>query len=288
MPFTLESLPRPTKTYHTTPYDRISNHHNFSGTGKTILITGGASGVGYAISKAFASTGVSRIAIIGRSLKPLEKAKHDLEEEFPSLQVLMYQASVTDHDRMSQIVQELGTIDVLVLNAATAHRRAEATDITVEEMKDAFETNVVAPFNIAKAYLALPKPAAGSKTIINISAAAAHLPGHHRVGYGSSKAAGVQVMQNFASQYKDYESVRVFSFHPGSFYTEGVAANIPKGMMEWEDVDLPAYFALWLAGPESGFLSGRFLWANWDVEELIELEERLAKDPGMLTMGLIQ
>lgn len=65
-----ETLPRPTKTYHTKPYDRIVKDHNFTGQGKTVVFTGGASGVGYHISKAFAEAGTSRIVIISRSTEP--------------------------------------------------------------------------------------------------------------------------------------------------------------------------------------------------------------------------
>ncbi|KAG6012947.1 hypothetical protein E4U41_005188, partial [Claviceps citrina] len=59
------------------------------------------------------------------------------------------------------------------------------------------------------------------------------------------------------------------------------------GGVSWEDPRLPAHFALWLAGPESGFLSGRFVWANWDVDELVALGGRLARDERFLTLGLI-
>ena len=261
-PLSLESMPRPTKTYHTKTYDRIAKHNGFKGQGKTILVTGGASGVGYSICKAFAAAGVKRIAIVGRSPGPLETSRKELEATYPSIQVITYQASVTDNARMNEIVQELGTIDILVLNAAIAHRRAEATEITAEEMHDAFETNVFATFNISKAFLASPRLSSGRRVIINVSAAAVTPFGHHRVAYGSSKAAGVQVMQNFASQFK-VEDVSIFSYHPGSFYTPGVAANIPKDMIQWEDINLPADFAVWLAGPESAFLHGRFVWAQW-------------------------
>lgn len=33
-------------------------------------------------------------------------------------------------------------------------------------------------------------------------------------------------------------------------------------------VELPAQFHLWLASPEAGFLKGKFVWVNWDVDEL--------------------
>lgn len=284
----LAGFPRPTKTYRSQAYDRITKQHGFDGAGKTILVTGGASGVGLAICKAFAETGAARIAIVARSADSLEKAKSDLEAAFPSTQILTYAVSVTDQARMDAILRELGSVDVLVLNAAVAHRRAQATEITAQEFQDAFDINVIATFNITKSYLTMDPPAAGSRTVIYVSTAAIHLPGSFRVGYGPSKAAGTQVMQNFASQFQDDENVRLFSVHPGSIYTPGVAANIPKDMIDWDEPELPAYFTVWLAGPESSFLSGRFVWANWDVDELIAFKERLASDPTFLTVSLVQ
>ena len=180
----LESLPRPTKTYRSATYDRISKHSGFNGQGKTILVTGGANGIGYNISAAFAAAGVARIAIVARSQKPLEDAKTNLEATHPSVKVLIYKDSITDRVRMTEILQELGTLDVLILNAAVAHRREQATNITAEEMQDAFDINVLAAFNLSKAYLAMPMPEAGSKTILNVSASAVHIPTSLRVGYG--------------------------------------------------------------------------------------------------------
>lgn len=282
-----QKLPRPIKTYHSTTYDRIGKHHGFDGQGKTVLITGGANGVGFSIAKAFAEAGVARVAIITRSPSSLEKAKADLDAAYPSTEILAYQASVTDSSRMADILQELGTVDVLVLNAAVAHRRAKATEITAQEMQDAFDTNVIAVFNLTKAYLTmLPLPPSGQKTIINVSAAALQVSGM-RVGYASSKAAAAQVMQQFAADLEG-DDVRIFSYHPGALYTPGVAQNFPKGTMEWEDIDLPAHFAVWLAGPESSCLHGRYMWANWDVDELIALKDKLENDPFYMRVGLVQ
>lgn len=36
----------------------------------------------------------------------------------------------------------------------------------------------------------------------------------------------------------------------------------------FHSVSLPAHFNVWLASPESRFLNGKFLWTNWDVDEL--------------------
>ena len=285
--FSLDSLPRPTKTYHYDTYDRISKQHGFDGTGKTVVITGGAAGVGLSFSKAFARSGVSRIAIISRSVNQQIEAKAELNRDFPTVQVLLYQASVTDQTRIHEIFKELGEVDIVVLNAAIAHRRAQATEVTIQETKGAFDVNVTAPFTLSQAFLAGPMPKSGKKTILNVSAAAAQMSNPYRSAYGASKAAGVQIMQSLAAQFPT-QDVRIYSFHPGSFYTAGVAANMPKDMVKWEDINLPADFALWLAGSESDFLHGRYLWAHWDVDELIAIKGRIEEDPTFLTIGLVQ
>jgi NAD(P)-dependent dehydrogenase (short-subunit alcohol dehydrogenase family) len=281
------SMQRPTETYHSASYDRIRLHNGFDGQGKTVMITGGASGVGFSIAKAFASAQVARIAIVSRSAGPQMIAKTTLETFYPSTQVLLYEASVTDHERMVEILAELATVDVLVLCAALVHRRANSTDITTEEVQETFDTNVVSTFNISKAYMNLSSPAAEKKTLINISSAALQVSTTLRVGYGSSKAAAACVLQHFASE-QGTHGTRVFSFHPGCFYTPEVAKQFAKDALEWDNIDLPAYFALWLAGPESDFLHGRHMWANWDVDEMIALKEKLHTDKSFLTVGLVQ
>jgi len=51
---------------------------------------------------------------------------------------------------------------------------------------------------------------------------------------------------------------------------------------------LPGDFAVWLASPEAEFLTGRYVWAQWDVDELIAMKEKVAQDPDLLTIGLVK
>lgn len=44
---------------------------------------------------------------------------------------------------------------------------------------------------------------------------------------------------------------------------------------------------MWLASPEAAFLAGRFVWANWDVEELKARAKEIEESPYLLTIGLI-
>jgi hypothetical protein len=50
-------------------------------------------------------------------------------------------------------------------------------------------------------------------------------------------------------------------------------------------VSLPASFILWLASPEARFLKGKFVWSNWDVDELKEHREELESST-KLNIGL--
>lgn len=52
-------------------------------------------------------------------------------------------------------------------------------------------------------------------------------------------------------------------------------------------VQLPAHFTVWLASPEAKALSGRFLFGNWDVEQLkSDVAPRLKDDPVFLGTSL--
>jgi hypothetical protein len=51
-------------------------------------------------------------------------------------------------------------------------------------------------------------------------------------------------------------------------------------------VSLPASFNLWLASPEAKFLNRKFLWCNWDVEELKARAKELEEGPE-LSVGLV-
>jgi hypothetical protein len=54
--------------------------------------------------------------------------------------------------------------------------------------------------------------------------------------------------------------------------------------MQRLQANLPASFCVWAATKQAAFLHGRFVWANWDVEELAAMKE--IAEPGFLKMGL--
>ena len=48
---------------------------------------------------------------------------------------------------------------------------------------------------------------------------------------------------------------------------------------------LPGDFVTWVVSPEADFLNGRYVWANWNVEELQAMKDKILEE-NMLVMGL--
>ncbi|KAI6884518.1 hypothetical protein KC363_g4023 [Hortaea werneckii] len=277
----LTEIPRPVETYHRESYFRILPS-NFNYDNKTVLITGGSSGIGYAIAKTFAVAG-ARVVIISRSPGQLQEARRNLQ----AFNVLAYPASISDETRMKQVFDEVGQIDILLLNAAYIHDFGPTDQLQEDQMQESFDTNVIAQWKLVKAFIDLPMPSSGIKTVINISTAGIHLALPHQAAYIASKTAFVQLCQHLATEHTPKEGFRVFSMHPGAIYTPAVAKNMGRDDFPWEDVNLAAGFCLWLASGQADFLHGRFVWAQWDVDELIALKDRVVKEPIFLQMGLV-
>ncbi|KAM0715491.1 hypothetical protein Q7P37_008989 [Cladosporium fusiforme] len=285
----LQIRPTEIKTYHQTTYDRISpSNTKFDAKGKTLFITAGATGIGYSISESFAKAGISRIIIIQRRQQVLDDAKKSLEAAYPNLKVETYAASQSDFPRMTEIIRSVGEIDVLVPCATAVSSMVATKDLSTEDMANYFNVNVVGLHHLVKEFLSLPSTAAGGpKSVLQVSSSASHMTVPHGNGYCASKAAANQIITHYAFD-DPTSNVKFISFHPGAVWTSLAQENIPEDMAVWEDIKVPGDFAVWLASPEADFLNGRFVWAQWDVDDLISTKERVASDSSALTIGLVK
>lgn len=231
-------IPKPTTTFHTTTYPRISpTQPSLSASGKTLLITAGATGIGFETSRAFAQAGAAKIIILSRRKEPQDKAKAAIESEFPGTTVEGHSVDVNNHTATTSILQSAGSIDILILSHAYAPPMdLPALAVPVAEYAAAFETNVLSPLHILQTYLyqlpALPK--GKPKTVIHVSTAATHISIPGQLGYGTSKAAMTRALAYLADEHPIPKSfppgeaggrggMRLFSFHPGAFYTDMAA-----------------------------------------------------------------
>ncbi|KAK4613299.1 putative indole-3-pyruvate monooxygenase [Fulvia fulva] len=211
-----DMFPHPVKTYRSTPYDRIAPRNaTFDGAGKTVVITGGATGVGLSVANSFAEAETSRIVIISRSATSQQKARVELQNRHPKTKVELFQGSIDNIYRIKEILNQVGTPDVLVLSAATSHKHVPTIQIPDDEMEENWNINVLAQYKIVMAHLAMPKPAGAQKTIVNVSSACGQLIVPGLTGYGPSKAAFTQMVSHLAAEYTpEKDGVRMLNFHP--------------------------------------------------------------------------
>ena len=90
-------FPTPTSKWHTTSYPSIApSRPELSAKGKSVVITGGGTGIGAETARSFAEAGASRIALLGRREKPLLDTKASIEQSFPNVEVFVASTDVTN------------------------------------------------------------------------------------------------------------------------------------------------------------------------------------------------
>jgi NAD(P)-dependent dehydrogenase (short-subunit alcohol dehydrogenase family) len=148
------------------------------------------------------------------------ETKKSIESQFPETKVKVYAASITDTKRSAEIVNEIGTIDVLVLNAAYMHTPAPTADINLDETRESFEINVVGPLNLVRAFINLaPRTEGAKRTISYVSTAGVSMPRAGTTVYSASKGAMTYLMRSIASEYES-AGIRAFTFHPAIAFTD--------------------------------------------------------------------
>ncbi|KAF5389034.1 hypothetical protein D9757_005013 [Collybiopsis confluens] len=304
------SLPSLGTTYHRTSYPAISpSQPALSQAGRTILITGGGGGIGFEIARSFAKASASRVIIVGRRAAFLNEAVSNLQQEFGAKGVTEFiarQGDIGDDASISSLWEYLHSqgifVNVLVLNAAFfGPNGAETLLLDKDEIMQAFQVNVGGNFLMTTKFvhqtLRPSIPAADHQLyLINVSTAQIHTyPTSGSLNtYGTSKAAWMAMLGRIADQSK-VDELQIISYHPGALYSEGASRYVPKDLLNWDDMSLPADYAVWAASSEASWLHGRFVWAHWDVDELRaaatdvtnEVGKQMKDEEGYLKIGVL-
>ncbi|KIW87737.1 uncharacterized protein Z519_11711 [Cladophialophora bantiana CBS 173.52] len=280
-------FPSPFKGWHNDTYQSIDpSRPELSLEGKTAIVTGGAGAIGSAIVNAFAKAGISLIGIVGRTQKTLDATKAKFESQYPNTKIVATAAdtaSLSSVEAAFKLIQQQAKkpIDIFVHNAGHLAEPSTIISSDPKEWWTSFEVNILGAFHSVRAFIPVGSPTA---TIINVSTAGIHVPTAivaDLSAYTASKLGALKVFEFVQSEHSD---LHVVNIQPGVILSD---INLKHGVMAPMDTpDLPASFTVWACSPEAKFLKNKFVWANWDVDEMKAKAGEIENSPAF-TMGLL-
>ncbi|CZR69610.1 related to peroxisomal short-chain alcohol dehydrogenase [Phialocephala subalpina] len=285
-------LPTFTSTWHTSPPSSISPlRPELSAKGKSVVVTGGGTGIGASVALSFAQAGPSFIGLTARREDKLLSSKAAIEKAAPGVKVGIAAGDISDIKGLTEAFGKLakeagGKLDVLVSSAGYLNEPSSIMEGDPEDWWKVQEIVIRGTYNTIRAFVPL---ASSSAIFLNITSGIGHMPVHlaglagTMSAYAVSKIANGKLVEYAAAELKD-RGIRAVNIQPGVVTTD---LNMKHGAIAGLDTsDLPGNFCVWLASPEAEFLNGRYVYVNWDVDELKAKKEEILKDPKLLTLGL--
>jgi NAD(P)-dependent dehydrogenase (short-subunit alcohol dehydrogenase family) len=195
-------------------------------TGKVAVITGGDSGIGRAVAIAYAREGADVVISYLSEHDDAKDTAHLVERAGRKAVLIAGDVSRPEHCRtiIERAVDEFGTIDILVSNAAYQMTHETLEEISDEEWEYTVATNISAMFYLVKA--ALPHMRPGS-SIIGSSSVNSDMPSPTLAPYAATKAAIANFAASLAGMLGE-RGIRVNSVAPGPIWTPLIPATMPE------------------------------------------------------------
>ena len=193
--------------------------------GRTVVITGGAGGIGRALARCFGGVG-AKIAVVDLPTSPLRAACEELETS--GIESLALPCDITDREQvqtaMAAVRSAFGSVDVLINNAGIVHRSAFA-DTRPDVFRRVMEVNFFGAMHCTQACMA--DLVVNRGLIIAISSIAGLAPLYGRSGYAASKHAMHGLFESLGAEVADL-GVGVLMVCP-SFVETGLEASTLGG-----------------------------------------------------------
>lgn len=238
--------------------------------GKKALITGGDSGIGRSAAVHFAREGADVAILYYNEHKDAETTKELVEKE--GRKCILISGDLKDEsfckDAVTNAVNKLGGLNIIINNAAVQYPQTEFKDITGDQVRETFETNILPFFYVTREALNHLKK---GDSIINTTSVTAYRGSEHLIDYSSTKGAIVSFTRSTSAMLAE-KGIRVNGVAPGPIWTplipstftaEQVAEfgqNVPLKRPGQPSEVGPAY--VFLASEDSSYITGQIIHVN--------------------------
>ena len=235
---------------------------------KVAIITGGADGIGLAISQRFAREG-AKVAMIDIQEKKCREEARSIQAQGGEAHAITCDVGNSDEvsSAVEQTIGHFGKIDILCNNAAIAIG-ITITEMAEDDWNKVINTNLSSVYRGCKFVIPYMQKGEGG-SIINIASAAAHVGLDTFTAYTAAKGAIISMTRQLAKEFAP-QNIRVNSISPGTINTEMNAKLITKPggenlMKSWigmhpmnriGDPDEVAGVASFLGSDDSSFVTG--------------------------------
>jgi NAD(P)-dependent dehydrogenase (short-subunit alcohol dehydrogenase family) len=239
--------------------------------GKVAVVTGADSGIGRAVAALYAREGAD-VAILYLCEHDDANMTADIVRQ-EGREALTIAGDIGDkafcEAAIAQVVEKFGRIDVLVNNAGEQHPDKEITDITEEQLKRTFQTNIFGMFFMVQAARSHLKAGAA---IVNCTSVTMYQGSKELLDYSSTKGAITAFTRSLSENLVE-KGIRVNAVAPGPIWTplnpmggaspeklESFGEDTPMGRPGQPNEVAPAF--LFLACEDSSYMSGQVLHPN--------------------------
>lgn len=271
--FPQQTQSQPGEEYRMNPEPEVIRE-SYRGSGKLqgrkAVITGGDSGIGRSVAVHFAREGADVAIIYLDEERDAEETRKLVEAE--GRKCTLINGDLKDEDfcrsAVETAVSELGGLNILVNNAAIQFPKTEFKDITGQQVRETFNTNIIPFFYVTREAL---KHLKEGDAIINTTSVTAYRGSEHLIDYSSTKGAIVSFTRSTSRMLAE-KGIRVNGVAPGPIWTPLIPASFTGEEVAkfGQDVPMkragqpaevaPAY--VFLASEDASYVTGQIIHVN--------------------------